>query len=482
MVTLTNHSDASSHSNIIIFPIFVLVFFLLFPISSVKAQSDLPDGPSYLVQEGDSLWDIAVHFGVAIEDLQEVNGITDATQLAVGSHLVIPGLNGDQGILETQTISYGESLRSLSRRYRVPVDTLVRLNHLTSPNNIYPGAALVIPSQGNNVSSGMRVGLTSGQSLLELAVLNNTNPWDYVLANDLPGTWGALAGDVLFSQEQEMDGPGALLEAIRGVSLEVLPFTQGKTVGIRISGEPGIKLSGSLDGREVNFFSSGEEYVALFGIHAMTEPGLYPLKINGKLPPGPPYYGETFTFSQSVLIRGGDYPFDPVLNVSPETIDPLVTVPEDELWDALGIAVSPEKLWDGIFQSPVPNIYNDCWTSLFGSRRSYNGSPYDYFHSGLDLCGGIGTEIFAPAPGIVVFAEPLVVRGKATVIDHGWGVYTAYDHQSDIFVKAGDYVEPGQLIGLGGATGRVTGPHLHWEVWVGGIQVDPLDWLEKSFP
>ncbi|MGB5843648.1 MAG: LysM peptidoglycan-binding domain-containing protein, partial [Anaerolineales bacterium] len=171
MVTTINHSEVS-FNRYIIFPIFVLVFFLLFPISSVKAQSDQLDGPQYLVQDGDSLWDIAVRFGVMIEDLEYVNDITDATQLTVGTRLVIPGFDGVQGLLETQTISYGESLRSLSRRYRVPVDTLVRLNHLTSPNNIYPGAALVIPSQGNNVSSGMRVGLTSGQSLLELAVLN----------------------------------------------------------------------------------------------------------------------------------------------------------------------------------------------------------------------------------------------------------------------------------------------------------------------
>jgi murein DD-endopeptidase MepM/ murein hydrolase activator NlpD len=243
-----------------------------------------------------------------------------------------------------------------------------------------------------------------------------------------------------------------------------------------------MELSGSLNGREITFFSLDDEYVALLGIHAMQDPGLYPLYISGNLPPGEPYFGGGFEFSQLVLIRDGGYPFDPVLTVSPETIDPKVTEPEDEIWESLGVTVSPEKLWDGVFQSPVPEIYNDCWTSLFGSRRSYNGGPYDYFHTGLDLCGGVGTKIFAPAAGRVVFAELLSVRGNATVIDHGWGVYTAYDHQSEIYVKVGEFVQPGQLIGLGGATGRVTGPHLHWEVWVGGIQVDPLDWLEKAFP
>jgi murein DD-endopeptidase MepM/ murein hydrolase activator NlpD len=146
------------------------------------------------------------------------------------------------------------------------------------------------------------------------------------------------------------------------------------------------------------------------------------------------------------------------------------------------VTASPERLWQGSFQSPVPNEFENCWTSLFGTRRSYNGSPYNYFHTGLDLCGGVGTEIFAPATGKVVFAGPLTVRGNATVIDHGWGIYTAYDHQSEVFVTPGEYVAPAQVIGLGGATGRVTGPHLHWEVWVGGVQVDPIDWLQKSFP
>jgi murein DD-endopeptidase MepM/ murein hydrolase activator NlpD len=463
-------------------PVFTVVLSLLFSTSSVNAQSDLSEEPIYQVQEGDTLWDIALRFRVPIEELQQVNGITDAAQIDVGNQLIIPGFDGIQGFLETRTMTYGETLRSLSRRYHLPEETLARLNHLTSPDSIYPGRKLVIPAQNVNPTSGRRVGVRAGQSLLELVMLNGSNPWEYVLANNLSGTWSTFPGDVLVTVEDETDGPGAFLEAIEDVTIEDLPFVQGKTMVMRISGEPGMELSGSLNGREITFFSMGDEYVALVGIHAMQEPGLYPLNVAGKYPLGEPYFGERFAFSQSVLIRDGDYLFDPVLTVDPETIDPKITKPEDELWESLGVTVSSEKLWDGTFQSPVPENYEDCFTSLFGSRRSYNGGPYDYFHTGLDLCGGIGTEIYAPAPGRVVFAEPLTVRGKATVINHGWGVYTAYDHQSEIYVKPGDLVEASQLIGLGGATGRVTGPHLHWEVWVGGIQVDPLDWLEKTFP
>ncbi len=68
------------------------------------------------------------------------------------------------------------------------------------------------------------------------------------------------------------------------------------------------------------------------------------------------------------------------------------------------------------------------------------------------------------------------------MIDHGWGVYTGYMHQAEILVEVGERVEAGQLVGLIGGTGRVTGSHLHLEVWVGGVRVDPMDWLERSYP
>jgi murein DD-endopeptidase MepM/ murein hydrolase activator NlpD len=131
-------------------------------------------------------------------------------------------------------------------------------------------------------------------------------------------------------------------------------------------------------------------------------------------------------------------------------------------------------------------VYPDEFTSLYGRQRVYHGTGTDLviegFHTGLDFAGGEGLQISAPAPGKVVFAAPLTVRGNATIIDHGWGVYSGFWHQSQIFVNVGDTVEQGQVIGLVGGTGRVTGAHLHWEVWVNGVQVDPLNWLDQAYP
>jgi murein DD-endopeptidase MepM/ murein hydrolase activator NlpD len=252
---------------------------------------------------------------------------------------------------------------------------------------------------------------------------------------------------------------------------------QGATTVIKVYAPPGITMRGSLAERNLNFFPLDYGYVALQGIHAMMPPGLYPLALEGELP-----NGEQFAFSQNVLIQDSNFPYDPSLEVDPATLDPAVTEPESELWASLGVPVTSEKMWNGLFASPVPADFKECWTSLFGNRRSYNSGTYNSFHSGLDFCGRVGTELYAAAPGKVVYTDTLIVRGGVVVIDHGWGVYTAYDHLSEILVQPGNTVQTGQVIGLGGDTGRTTGPHLHWEVLVGGVQVNPVDWLARPFP
>jgi murein DD-endopeptidase MepM/ murein hydrolase activator NlpD len=237
-------------------------------------------------------------------------------------------------------------------------------------------------------------------------------------------------------------------------------------------------LSGTLADHSLAFFSDGDnKYVALQGIHAMLEPGIYPLQLQAKL-----QNGTSLNFEQMVIIQDGYYPKDPIINVKDEFIDPAVTQPELDWLLQLTSAVTPQKHWQGQWVSPSPYDYKECLNSRFGNRRSYNGGPFVNFHSGVDFCGGDGVKIVAPASGKVVFAGPLTVRGNATIIDHGWGIYSGYWHQSAIEVAVGDMVEQGQEIGKVGSTGRVTGAHLHWEIWAGGVQVNPLLWLENSYP
>lgn len=450
---------------------------------SPAVAQQAPGGPVYVVQPGDTLWDIAQRFGITQQELADANGISNPNQLVEGQELVIPGLPGVTGRLVTRSIAYGDSLLGLSRQFGLPEAELARMNRLVSPAQLYAGQNLILPEANLAVPETGRAVLKKGQSLLELAVLQNSSPWKLVLENSLQGKAAALPGDVLHVPGASQAGPAGLPGEIESISINPLPLRQGKTSTIQISGAPNMQLSGEALGHVFDFHSLGNAFVALQGTHAMTEPGLYTFKLLGLLPGG----GE-FAYVQKIYVRAVDYPYDRPLTVNPATIDPAVTRPEDAQWTALAQPVTSQKMWEEPFRIPSPLKQDycletgDCWTSRFGNRRSYNGGPYNAFHTGLDIAGTTGVDIFAPAPGVVVFAGPLTVRGNATMIDHGWGVFTGYMHQSEMLVRVGDRVEAGQLIGKVGATGRAEGPHLHWEVWVGGVQVDPLEWLRQSYP
>ena len=465
------------------FALLIVLVSIIFPNSYIFAQEQ-PSGPVYIVQDGDSLWGIAARFGVSVDDLQTANNIGNPNALKIGDRLIIPGFEEIQGIITTEEVPFGDTLRSLSRQYRVSQDLLVHLNHLTGPNDLFAGSTLVLPEVDTQQSLTGRTALQIGESLLELAVIENSNPWTIVEQNNLSGNSGAMPGDIYHLPNDASPGPGSLPANVQKASIEPLFLAQGKAAVIELDLDGAQSITGSLLGNELHFFPEGEKsFIALQGGHAMTEPGIYPLEINATLTDG-----HQMNFMQMVPVKPVDYPYDQPLEVDPATIDPAITKPEDAEWSALAKPATPDKYWNGVFQLPSPLDVNyclqtgDCWSSRYGNRRSYNGSAYDYFHTGLDIVGKTGTDIYAPADGQVVYTGPLTVRGNATMINHGHGVYTGYMHQSEILVKPGDFVKAGQLIGKVGGTGRVQGPHLHWEVWVGGIQVDPLDWLEQSYP
>jgi murein DD-endopeptidase MepM/ murein hydrolase activator NlpD len=448
---------------------------------STAAQDVEFEAPYYLVQEGDSLWGISNRFGISLDELQTANDISDPNQLMIGMQLLIPGIGGVNGRVDSRQVIYGDTLDSLSRRYQISKNALIQLNRLTSPAELIAGSFVIVPVDGEVNESYQRIDIFPGRSLLELAVQYGKNPWVLMLENRLWRSWGMVPGSPLQTHNPAGRNNGqtfiGLPTTIKQIDITPIPLAQGKTMMIKVQAPSGLVLKGSFLGRELKFFPDGNGYVALQGIHTLSEPGAHPLSLEGQL-----VDGTNFAFVQSVLVSSVEYIYDPVLVVPPETVDPAVTEPEAALWVSLGEPVTLEKMWYGLFVSPVSPELSGCWTSFFGNRRAYNGSAYDYFHSGLDFCGRVGTELFAPAAGKVVFTDSLIVRGDVVVIDHGWGIYSAYDHLSDILVEPGEYVQPGQTIGLGGETGRTTGPHLHWEVWVGGIQVDPIDWLEQTYP
>lgn len=459
--------------------ILILFFILHFclPIQGVHAQEALPSGPVYVVESGDTFTSIAIKFGVTVDDLIKANPQLDPNFLSIGAEVVIPGLEGIQGKLVTSSIPLGESLRTISIRNSIPTNKIIALNRLTSPAEVFAGANLIIPQDDTRPAVETRYLLEQSESLLQVAVEQNTNPWLLAETNQAKSTWDLLPGEAVFGQANgEGEEISLVAPVIKELIVNPLPIEQGETAVVKVITTQPVELSGSLAGNPLLFYSVAEnQYAALQGIHVMAEAGIYPFVISGQLKDG-----SQFTFEQMVILEPLGYIQEKIDGVDPTTIDPSVTKPEDDLVRSVISKATPVRYWNGPFTSPG---YDPTWiTSTFGNRRSYNGSPFIYFHSGVDYGGGTGLEIKAPAPGVVVFAGPLTVRGNATLIDHGWGIYSGFWHQSEFRVTTGQQVEAGQVIGLVGGTGRITGPHLHWEIWVNGVQVNPLTWLDQSFP
>jgi murein DD-endopeptidase MepM/ murein hydrolase activator NlpD len=136
-----------------------------------------------------------------------------------------------------------------------------------------------------------------------------------------------------------------------------------------------------------------------------------------------------------------------------------------------------ERLWQSDFQLPMSSEI----TSPFGNKRVFNGQLKS-FHNGIDFRARTPSPVFAANSGIVKLAENLFYSGKAVVIDHGTGIFTIYAHLSRIDVTPGRHIEKGQRLGLTGATGRVSGPHLHWGVKVNGVAVNPMQLIEILSP
>jgi len=457
----------------------IVLFTLIFSIfcyQPVYAQ-DQPSGPTYTIQPGDTLGVIATKFGVSVDDIINVNKIENPNVLSAGQQIIIPGLEGVTGNLTAEDVPLGANLSSLSIQHQFPIAMLAKLNKVTSPYEVYAGASLILPV---SEQTGLKnvLSLKQGDSLLDSAGQLKKNPWVIALQNNLDQTWQAIPSQPIFYSQDSADPkqPSYTLPFLSSLQFDALPIIQGRTVEITATGETNLQFSGKLAGNPLHFFPIQEgKYVALQGINAMMDTGLTNFELTVTRPDS-----SSFQFSQMVYVQSGYYPEDPPLTVDPETIDPAYTKPEDDTIKKVISPVSPQQLWNGLFRDPVDEPI--CTKSIFGVRRSYNGGQFVGYHGGLDYGVCANLNIYAPAAGNVVFTGPLTAMGNATFIDHGHGIYTGYGHQAEIRVKVGDHVEPGQLIGIIGATGRVTGPHLHWEIWVNGQKVNPVQWLERAYP
>jgi murein DD-endopeptidase MepM/ murein hydrolase activator NlpD len=263
-----------------------------------------------------------------------------------------------------------------------------------------------------------------------------------------------------------------------GVSAHLsMPFAaQGVLLEVELlSAAPLAHLKADWDGHELPFWqdSAGKNHQrALLGVDLEHESGNHNLELGAQLPAN-----ETFACSLNVRVNLGKFPVEK-LTVEKKFVEPnpeevARANQERQYLKEIFATVTPNRLWTGSFRLPLDGTRN---AKNFGRRRVLNGVPGS-LHSGVDFPAVAGTPIHAAQRGRVVLAEELFFSGNTVVIDHGLGVYTLYGHMSSISAAPGDMVEKGSLLGKVGATGRVTGPHLHWGLTVNQARVNPLQIL-----
>ncbi len=249
----------------------------------------------------------------------------------------------------------------------------------------------------------------------------------------------------------------------------------GEVILISVDAERPLKeLTATSRDRNFPFYSEGgsAHWVGLVGIDLDTPPGEVQILLSGK-----DLDGETVELKYQVTVLDKQFPTRH-LSVDWKYVSP----PQDELdriaresrrVSRIFATTTPERFWRGPFLRPVPGKTG----SGFGKRSVYNGKPRSP-HTGTDLRAAKGTPVKAPNNGRVVLVKDLYFAGNTVIIDHGLGLYSYFAHLSEFRVEEGEVVETGQVIGLVGATGRVTGPHLHWTVRLSEARVDPLSLMK----
>lgn len=212
----------------------------------------------------------------------------------------------------------------------------------------------------------------------------------------------------------------------------------------------------------------GDEWVTIIGADLDLGAGEYPAPVTFQF-----LDGRHESLDEVVRVEGKSFPITR-LTVEPRFVelsaeDLARSTRESRRLGDVFRRVTPEILWDGPFVVPIPNAKG----SNFGHRRVFNDQPRNP-HSGADISATKGTPIRSSNHGRVVETGDYFFNGNTVIVDHGLGVYSVYLHLSRIDVEPGQLVEKGQVLGLVGATGRVTGPHLHWGFRVQNARIDPF--------
>ncbi len=271
---------------------------------------------------------------------------------------------------------------------------------------------------------------------------------------------------------------GALLGECRAPALRLEASArarQGAIVPVVLRSDRPLSTATLLDGtREIAMerAADGATFRALLGVDFETKPGVRSLTVAAR-----DECGVDRSATRELKVVAAKFP-EQKLKVDPAYVEPPESERERIAADRekvarIWAAADTERLWTVAFVLPVPGTT----PGAFGARRVFNGQPRSR-HDGVDMAASSGTAVTAPAAGRVALAEELYFSGGTVILDHGGGLFTTYFHLSAIDVKEGDLVAAGRRVGAVGATGRATGPHLHWGAKLHRARVNPLDLLK----
>ena len=259
------------------------------------------------------------------------------------------------------------------------------------------------------------------------------------------------------------------------IDLRPAQVGNGETMLVWVHAPGAADATLEFSGASYSLLQAGEVFWGLVGVPSNEAPGSGTLAVTTRSATGDAIQTEQAEYEVVAVERPVDYVTLTVEQASVLTAE--ASQRERELRALQFAQFDRSARWTTFFRRPVDGPI----TTAFGSGRSYNGGPVGSLHTGTDFAGGLGVPVIAAAPGRVAWVGEMPIRGNAVIVDHGAGVKSGYHHLDSISVAVGDAVEAGQQLGEMGESGLATGPHLHWEVTVWGVNVDPMSWIVKDF-
>ena len=432
----------------------------------------------HVVVEGENLTTIAADYGVTVEDILAINNLANGDLLQLGQELIIPGGTGE-AIATVYTIGAGDTLSEVAAIFNTTLADVVATNRLVAADlPLIIGQTVPVVSRTGSATPRPATGrpylVATGDTLLTVAAAHNLTPAALASAN-------GLTSPTLFpGQRLRIPDETAVYRHLPEgwLDVRVSPANpgQGATVAISVANLLPGTPAGRLGEQALHFAPAADGYVALVGLDAFAEPGLYDLEISGGDERG---LWQPLRARLPVTATAYDTQYITVGEALDGLLDPAVRATEDAFLHDIFAVFDETQHWEGVFTYPVTTT---VISAGYGGRRSYNDGPIEIYHTGLDIAAPQGETVSAPAAGVVAFSDVVELRGGIIIVDHGRGVMTGYYHLSERLVNAGDAVAAGQPLGRVGSTGLSSGPHLHWDLRVMGVPVDPLPWIERTFP